>query len=320
MDDYHLTRNDFDQSTSSAFKSLIDSKSFADVTLACADDKQITAHKVILAASSPFFNNILLKNPHQHPLLYLKGINFVDLEAIIKFVYTGETNLAQSGLDTFLAAAQELQVHGLLVDLDVKLNKTNLPKGFGDEENILDGESLHELESLEETTPTTQTEFHNEKYKCGDCNFVSSYSYSLRRHRVKVHNSPSKMSTNTNANESKLSEQNVRSQLMLMEESALGYSVSKYNCEKCDLVTENLMDFRRHMQNTHRKYDVDDEPKQQSEIRPFHGTEQLDSMFEQMDKTVQVKKPKHFCDKCDFKTSHGWNLTRHKKYVCKKRE
>ena len=34
-----------------------------------ADGHQIEAHKVILAASSPFFQAILKKNKHSHPLI-----------------------------------------------------------------------------------------------------------------------------------------------------------------------------------------------------------------------------------------------------------
>ena len=39
-----------------------------------ADGHQIEAHKVILAASSPFFQAILKKNKHTHPLIYLRGM------------------------------------------------------------------------------------------------------------------------------------------------------------------------------------------------------------------------------------------------------
>ena len=38
----------------SAFGNLIEDKDFSDVTLACEDGQQVEAHKVILAASSPF--------------------------------------------------------------------------------------------------------------------------------------------------------------------------------------------------------------------------------------------------------------------------
>ena len=63
-----LRWNDFETNISVAFRELREEKDFFDVTLAC-DDSQIQAHKVILSACSPFFRNVLRRNPHQHPHL-----------------------------------------------------------------------------------------------------------------------------------------------------------------------------------------------------------------------------------------------------------
>jgi len=107
-----LRWNDFESNISSAFKELRDDKDFFDVTLAC-DDEQIQAHKVILSACSPFFRNILRRNPHQHPLLYLKGVKYTDLQSVLNFMYHGEVNVAQEELNSFLAVAEDLRVKGL---------------------------------------------------------------------------------------------------------------------------------------------------------------------------------------------------------------
>ena len=68
-----LQWNDFEENVNSAFGRLLEDKEFTDVTLACEDGQQIEAHKVILAASSPFFEKILQKSKHPHPLIYLNG-------------------------------------------------------------------------------------------------------------------------------------------------------------------------------------------------------------------------------------------------------
>ena len=67
----------------SAFGNLSKEREFADVTLACEDGKQVEAHKVILAASSPFFRNLLQKNKHSHPLIYMRGVESEILLGII---------------------------------------------------------------------------------------------------------------------------------------------------------------------------------------------------------------------------------------------
>ena len=108
-----LKWNDFDQNVSSAFKLLREEKDFFDVSLVCEDSGQVEAHKVVLAACSPFFKEVLRRNPHQHPLIYLKGVKFSDLASILNFMYLGEASIAQDDLNKFLAVSEELQIKGL---------------------------------------------------------------------------------------------------------------------------------------------------------------------------------------------------------------
>ena len=77
-----LQWNDFKDNVNTAFRNLREDKEFSDVTLACGDGQQLEAHKVILASNSPFFMELLRKNKHPHPLIYLRGIKFEDLMAI----------------------------------------------------------------------------------------------------------------------------------------------------------------------------------------------------------------------------------------------
>ena len=107
-----LLWNDFEANISSAFCDLKEDKDFSDVTLVCAD-QHVEAHRVILAACSPFFKKVLRKVQHSHPLIYMKGIKFSDLEAVLCFVYNGEVNVAEADLNGFLAVAEELEVKGL---------------------------------------------------------------------------------------------------------------------------------------------------------------------------------------------------------------
>ena len=109
-----LQWNDFQDNIKSVFGNLRENNDFADVTLACEDGQQVEAHKVILAASSPFFQKLLGRNKHPHPLIYMRGIKFDDLLAIVDFLYRGEANVFQENLDSFLAVAEELQLKGLM--------------------------------------------------------------------------------------------------------------------------------------------------------------------------------------------------------------
>jgi len=109
-----LRWNDFESNISVAFRELREEKDFFDVTLSVGPGHQhIQAHKLILSACSPFFRGVLKQNQHAHPLLYLKGVGFSELQAVLNFMHHGEVNVAQEELNTFLAVAEELQVKGL---------------------------------------------------------------------------------------------------------------------------------------------------------------------------------------------------------------
>ena len=65
-----LQWNDFKENISASFGDLRTDRDLTDVTLACEDGKQVEAHKVILAASSPFFMN-LQKRTSTHILSFI---------------------------------------------------------------------------------------------------------------------------------------------------------------------------------------------------------------------------------------------------------
>ena len=123
-----LKWNDFQKNVTTTFGSLRTEADFVDVTLACEDGQQVEAHKVVLAASSPFFQNLLRRSKHTHPLIYMRGVKSDDLLAIVDFIYHGETNIEQENLDAFLIIAEELKLKGL----------TGADKGSTEDENYID--------------------------------------------------------------------------------------------------------------------------------------------------------------------------------------
>merc|ERR1712129_95974 len=122
-----LKWNDFQENVTSAFGERRQDREFADVTLACDDGQQVEAHKVILASSSPFFLDILKRNKHPHPLIYMRGLKSEDLMALVDFLYFGDANVYQENLDSFLAIADELKLKGLTENQTIDEETTPLP-------------------------------------------------------------------------------------------------------------------------------------------------------------------------------------------------
>ena len=108
-----LQWNDFKENAVNSFGSLRHDIDLTDVTLACEDGKLVEVHKMVLASSSPFFQDMLKKNEHSHPLVYMRGVKSDDLLAIIDLIYYGEAKVYQENLDSSLAIVDELQLKGL---------------------------------------------------------------------------------------------------------------------------------------------------------------------------------------------------------------
>ena len=121
-----LKWNDFQENVNTAFGDLRGDLELTDVTLACEDDQQIEAHKVILASSSPVFQSMLKKNKHFRPMIFMKGVKFEDLCAIVDFLYLGEANVFQENLDSFLGIAEDLKLKGLAGKTENLYNKTDI--------------------------------------------------------------------------------------------------------------------------------------------------------------------------------------------------
>ena len=109
-----LKWNDFQSNVSNSFSLLRNEDYLHDVTIVTDDNEQTTAHKLVLSASSEYFENIFKKNKHSHPLLCLEGVNSKDIRNIMDYIYNGELQIFQEDLDRFLNVAQRLKIEGLL--------------------------------------------------------------------------------------------------------------------------------------------------------------------------------------------------------------
>uniref|UniRef100_A0A1A9Z0M1 BTB domain-containing protein n=1 Tax=Glossina pallidipes TaxID=7398 RepID=A0A1A9Z0M1_GLOPL len=80
---FFLKWNDFQTNMVTSFRHLRDEKSFTD------------------------------ENPSKHPIIILKDVSYIHLQAILEFMYAGEVNVSQEQLPAFLKTADRLKVKGL---------------------------------------------------------------------------------------------------------------------------------------------------------------------------------------------------------------
>ena len=82
------------------FKNALLASDYTDVTLVTDVENQVTAYKLVLGASSPFFQNIFKKNPEPNLVLFLAGVEYEILQNLIDFVNLGITDIPAEDVDT----------------------------------------------------------------------------------------------------------------------------------------------------------------------------------------------------------------------------
>ena len=207
METFNLNWNQFPGNIMTNLKSFKDGQEFADVTLVCDEDKQVKAHKVILSSCSDLFRNILLNNPHQHPLVYLAGVSFHNLQSLVNFAYLGETEVNQENLESFLTVARTFKIKGLIGENIEQPLPNNLSEqckksttefstvkneetgaqdvmNVGSELNGLLEDLLEEREDAYKISndETIRYEKNKDKLSCSKCGNMFSLQHSLRRH------------------------------------------------------------------------------------------------------------------------------------------
>lgn len=158
---YSLRWNNHQNHILRAFDALLQTKTLVDVTLVCAETS-IRAHKVVLSACSPFFQNVFAENPCKHPVIVLKDFAGWVVQAIVDFMYRGEISVPQERLQILIQAGESLQIRGL-VDHSITENVTGAPLTVDLSRIDGDSEDFIAATAAASHSPTTTTERHHQQ-------------------------------------------------------------------------------------------------------------------------------------------------------------
>uniref|UniRef100_A0A1I8PYB4 BTB domain-containing protein n=1 Tax=Stomoxys calcitrans TaxID=35570 RepID=A0A1I8PYB4_STOCA len=122
---YCLRWNNHKSNLVEILDSLIKVESYVDCTIVVDDQVQFKAHRVVLAANSPYFQSILQDMPMDHCSIIFPGVKAFEMRALLEYMYTGEVNVTQSQIPKIMRIAEELEVKGLfdMADLKEKFHK-----------------------------------------------------------------------------------------------------------------------------------------------------------------------------------------------------
>ena len=87
---FTLTWHSYTSHFQGVLGNLFETSESSDVTLVCDDQVKFKAHTFVLKACSPVFKNILQEINELKSVVYLRGVNHLELRPILEFIYSGQ--------------------------------------------------------------------------------------------------------------------------------------------------------------------------------------------------------------------------------------
>ena len=299
QDKYSLTWHTYSDHLKSMMKELMMNEDYSDVTLVTEDKKQIKANISILSACSPVFKDILKKEKNSCTIMYLRGIQYSEIESILQFIYLGEASFNEERMDELIAVAKSLEIKEFC-------NAEAEPNDEPEDEILTTGpgptnENLEEqiIESDHFTKQPPQERKREVvsvigKYECEPCEKTFVVRQGLYKHKKSVHQSVRYACDQC--------EFKATQKINLTRHIQTKHEGVKYACYQCEFKATQKNNLTRHIQSEHEGVKF--------------ACNQCDFLANRQDSLTRHIQSKHegvkyICDQCDFQATQQFNLKRH---------
>ena len=311
---------------------MMTSDDFTDVTLVSDDKQSLKAHRNVLSACSPVFKSIFqIEAKNSHPVVYLRGIKYEEIESIIQFIYLGEAHFHEDRVNEFLLVAKNLEIKELYTE-DGQPSSDNITADQSKENKNPELKELCDEDSRETASVNTSADLTKEnkilddikeestetfdksnssplkcvniddtsgsKFQCPQCDKSFTHKNSLKCH-MKYEHEGVRYSCNQ-CNYQAKTQSALRRHVKFVHEGA------KFNCNQCDQQFSVHKSLTNHIQIVH-------------EGIKLYVCDLCDKDFTFTEKSSLTKhiQSKHEgitydCDHCDKTFSGQGNLSRHK--------
>ena len=206
MDKFNLKWTDFSSNVHKFFQNFRKEEDFFDITLVGDDFKHVTAHKLVLSASSEYFKEVFSNNKkyfQSHALICLEGLIQSDLNNILDYIYHGEIQIYQHDLDRFLGIAERLKLEGLIggeqqpeeddkttesLEENIKPPQDNFLVSKNEKKLIhyVQSSDIQSLEELDQKLEESYTKVAPGCFTCNHCNKSFKKLFHIKEH-VEMH-------------------------------------------------------------------------------------------------------------------------------------
>ena len=267
------------------FKTMLQEASkadeYSDVTLVTEDQIKIKCHRLLLSSCSSLFEDLfsLGSGDYNGHTVFLDGVNFEEMDNILKFIYCGESIVKYENTDRILDIARTLQINSILSrELDIR-KKVDEVQQHEDKKNYLEVtdktvnseekigkmnvdfelimclECSNTFKSKSSLTNHYKNKHMGIKYDCNKCNMKFSVPSSLYTHKKSLHSDTDVKSCEQCPYKTSRID-NLKTHIEAVHESkGLPYE-KQFQCSKCDYRTVHKGYLRSHLQTVHGSYNV----------------------------------------------------------------
>ena len=279
-DVYNLKWKFFTDNQDSALEELFTkNNNQADVTLVSDDKVAFPVHKFVIGACSPVLKDLLTKNPHPHPMIYLNGVKQFELNSILRFIYFGKTQVFQSRMEKFFETGKELKIKQLshpfipnnehevkdFSDIEPGNKVDNIPKGVHAQDkgvlleyDVDDGKQVVDYDRNGYRCEACKALFNSKlglihhrrnkhegvRYSCDICHYKAKSKDNLKTHKDSIHEGV------RYSCDSCVYKATTKSDLKKHKDSI--HEGVRYSCDCCDYKATRISHLRTHKQAKHK--------------------------------------------------------------------
>ena len=277
---YDLNWHKYSEHLREMLHGMMKSNELTDVTLVCDDKTQFKAHKIVLSACSSVFKSIINDVPQSSSIIYLRGIQHQEMNAILEFMYLGVATFYQERMNEFLNVAKDLEIKEISKNVEfnkenIKIDKPELPSiqstrvhahysiNDRDMSDSSDGEIRMNESQFQKKSDgmficdQCESQFTEKikliqhiqsihegvRYACNQCDYQATRQYHLKTHILSFHEGV-RYACN------KCDFQATRQDGLKMHIKSIHEGV-KYACNQCDHQAADPSNLRKHIKNKH---------------------------------------------------------------------
>ena len=283
QDKYCLAWQNYSDHLRSMMKEMMMNEDFADVTLVTEDKKHLKANINILSACSPVFKDTLKKEKNSSQIMYLRGIQFSEMESIIQFIYLGEVTFYEERISEFLAVAKTLEIKELC-NAETKVEPVRVRPRVDRVSGKFECEQCHKTYSCRRNLNCHKQSVHQGvKYACDQCDYQATTKGSLTVHIQAKHEGIKFPCDQCDYQGSQ--------QSSLYTHKLSVHQGVRYTCDYCDFQGTQQSTVTRHIQSKHEGVTYACDHCDYKATRPFHLSKHILSKHDKNELSAGSDRP-----------------------------